>query len=99
METIEYRVRPVVRYLVTKHESQPDTGSGSCGAIGEFDHEPYAEQVAWALARQARSERVDELRTVLCNGSRLEGSSIIQLYDGAPVDEIKGGILAQGPAL
>jgi hypothetical protein len=96
METIEYRVRPVVRYVVTKYTSDPELGAGSCRPMGEFDHESYAEEVAWALARKARSERVDQLRTVLCDGQRLVSSSSL------PGPEPCGGIggfestLAQG---
>lgn len=53
----EYRVRPVVRYIVTRycHPYQSRDGShGSAGQstiIGEFDKEQSAHDVATALAK------------------------------------------------
>jgi len=47
---IEYKVRPVTRYVVTRYES--DGQSGSCGTIGEFDNERKAKDVARALASE-----------------------------------------------
>ncbi|WP_139812959.1 hypothetical protein [Ensifer aridi] len=51
---IEYRVRPVTRFIVTRFES--DTGpdgrdSGGCSTKGEFDNFDTAYQVAYALCR------------------------------------------------
>jgi hypothetical protein len=55
MKTIEYRVRPVTRYIVTRFEAVSDAADsvGSCGSrsIGEFDREEFAENVAVALAK------------------------------------------------
>ena len=52
---IEYRVRPVTRYIVTRYESFPDRGS--CGAMGEYDNEYIAQHVAYALCK-AEHERL-----------------------------------------
>lgn len=49
MKTTEYRVRPVVRYIVTEFTSDPENGAGGCGPIGEFDNEQQAEAVKRAL--------------------------------------------------
>ena len=53
-ETIEYRVRPVTRYIVTRHysDSSPWGESGGCEERGEFDNLSIAETVAKALGRQ-----------------------------------------------
>lgn len=49
--TIEYRVKPVTRYIVTRHE-----GTGSSGSVrqigGAHDSAEVAYQVGYALARQ-----------------------------------------------
>ena len=52
MKSVEYRVRPVVRYMVTRYESgsYPDGSSyGGCSGVGEFDNEESAERVKAAL--------------------------------------------------
>ena len=52
METVEYRVRPVVRYLVTRwHDGRDDNGTtwGGCDTVGEYDSEQAAERVYRAL--------------------------------------------------
>jgi hypothetical protein len=49
---VEVRVRPVVRYIVTRYESgqKPDGASyGGCETIGEFANEGTADTVAMAL--------------------------------------------------
>lgn len=51
---IEYRVRPVTRFIVTRFEcvSHPDgRESGSCYTRGEFDNFETAYQVGYALCR------------------------------------------------
>jgi hypothetical protein len=52
----EYKVRPVVRYVVTSYYLGERDG---CSALmGEFENEGYAESVATALReKQARFER------------------------------------------
>lgn len=49
MKTVEYRVRPVTRYVVTRYESEPETGSGSVSPLCECDHLAYAEQIKKTL--------------------------------------------------
>lgn len=48
MSQVEIRVRPVVRYIVTRFIPQSQ-GQSSVETLGEFDNEGYAEQVAAAL--------------------------------------------------
>lgn len=48
MKTTEIRVRPVVRYLVTRFTASPMSDGGS-ETIGEFDNEGCANEVAKAL--------------------------------------------------
>lgn len=46
---IEYRVRPVTRYQVTRYYA--DGTSGCCESKGMFDNGEVAYQVAYALAK------------------------------------------------
>jgi hypothetical protein len=51
--TIEYRVRPVTRYLVTRYEGADDgngTGHAGSSCIGEFNNQKSATLVAGALS-------------------------------------------------
>jgi hypothetical protein len=51
---IEYRVRPVTRYIVTRfceEISADGKSSGSCGVKGEYDSQEVAYQVGYALAK------------------------------------------------
>lgn len=53
---VEYRVRPVTRYAVTRYERQEsdDGTTGSCASVvgkGEFDSEHVAYEVGYALAK------------------------------------------------
>ncbi|NII73916.1 hypothetical protein FHW84_002489 [Dyella sp. SG562] len=47
---VEYKVRPVTRYLVTRYMSEGD-GAGSSSIQGEFDSEHVAYEVGYALCR------------------------------------------------
>lgn len=47
--TIEYRVRPVTRYIVTRFEAGENCGSSS--QHGEFDNPEVAYQVGYALCK------------------------------------------------
>lgn len=49
MKTVEYRVRPVTRYVVTRFESDSLTGSSAVETLGEFSNEWYASRVRTAL--------------------------------------------------
>lgn len=53
IDQVEYQVRPVTRFVVTRWESQRGTNSGSSGsaALGEFDNQQVAYQVGYALAK------------------------------------------------
>jgi hypothetical protein len=61
MSNPEFRVRPVVRHVVTRYtRAEPlppgvnaDTPRGGLETLGEFDSEGYAEIVAEALAEKA----------------------------------------------
>jgi hypothetical protein len=50
MEKIEYRIKPVTRYVVTCHKQSES--SGSCGPVGEFQNSKTALQIAEALAQK-----------------------------------------------
>lgn len=49
MTTPEFRVRPVIRHIVTRFTSDPERGASSLETLGEFANEGYAEIVAEAL--------------------------------------------------
>jgi hypothetical protein len=51
MSTVEFRVRPVIRHVVTRHTSTEN--SGSLETLGEFGNEGYAEIVSQALKERA----------------------------------------------
>lgn len=53
---IEYKVRPVIRYVVTRYASEPATSgfSGNSRVIGEFDRKDTAYHVGYALATADR---------------------------------------------
>lgn len=52
MEKIEYRVRPVTRYIVSRFEERDGGGtSGSSRQQGEYDNADVAYQVGYALAK------------------------------------------------
>lgn len=46
--TIEYRVRPVTRYIITRYESSERVGS--VGTVGEFPNVSTANRICEALA-------------------------------------------------
>ena len=50
METIEYRVRPVTRYVVTRYVKD-GPGSGSVQTLGEYDNQMVAYEVGYALCK------------------------------------------------
>ena len=55
-DLIEYRVRPVTRYIVTRYSQERDRLGGS-SECGEYDRYDTAYQVAYALCR-AEHERL-----------------------------------------
>lgn len=56
METNEFRVRAVTRYVVTHYYNDNQVtedgrcGAVGCGPLGEFDHLEYATKVGQAMA-------------------------------------------------
>lgn len=56
MEKIEYRVRPVTRFIVTRFEQ--NSNGGSCSQIGEYDNEVVAYQVGYAVCK-AEHQRLE----------------------------------------
>ncbi len=53
--TIEYRLRPVTRYAVTRYQSGPNTGRLT--TLGEYDNAHIAYEVGYALAK-AEADRL-----------------------------------------
>jgi len=54
---VEYKVRPVTRYVVTRYSASDDMTSGSSSVQGEFDSEHVAYEVGYALCK-AEHERL-----------------------------------------
>lgn len=52
---IEYRVRPVTRYVVTRYENFEN--QGGVRTLGEYDNEYIAQEVGYALCK-AEHERL-----------------------------------------
>lgn len=48
---VEYRVRPVTRYIVTRFYSNDADRSAGCETKGEFDSPTVAYEVGYALAK------------------------------------------------
>ena len=51
MEKIEYRVRPVTRFIVTRFHGNDESLSGGVETHGEFDNSDTAYKVAYALCQ------------------------------------------------
>ncbi len=47
---IEYRVRPVTRFVVTRYETMANI-SGGVRTLGEYDNEYVGQEVAYALCK------------------------------------------------
>lgn len=59
---VQYKVRPVTRFVVTRfHSTEEEDGtfSGGSGTLGEFDCFAYAYQAANAMAKEERQELGD----------------------------------------
>lgn len=54
--TIEYRLRPITRFVVTRYEGTPNTGS--LKTIGEYDNKDVAYEIGYALAK-AEADRLE----------------------------------------
>lgn len=48
---VEYRVRPHIRYSVTRYYEDHDGAGGGCEEIGEYSREEGAYDVAYAMCR------------------------------------------------
>ena len=48
---VEYRVRPVTRYVVTRWHQADNGHTGGCESRGEFDNAETAYAVAYALCK------------------------------------------------
>lgn len=58
-QTLEIRVRPVTRHVVTRYESDGlPRGAASCGTLGEFDSPARADEVALAIRASEPHARV-----------------------------------------
>ena len=57
MENIEYRVRPVTRYVVTRYENEGPQGTAGIRTLGEYDNQEVAQEVGYALCK-AEHERI-----------------------------------------
>jgi hypothetical protein len=57
MKTIEYRVRPVTRYVVTRFHRDDEGGAGGVETVGEYGNEQTAYDVGYALCK-AEHERL-----------------------------------------
>lgn len=49
---VEYRVRPITRFQVTRYHESPDSRNAGTEQKGEYDNAEVAYQVAYALARE-----------------------------------------------
>lgn len=57
MEKIEYRVRPVTRFVVTRYEESAAGDVGGSRVLGEYDNRDVAQEVGYALCK-AEHERL-----------------------------------------
>ena len=48
---VEYRVKEIKRYIVTRYEESEDSKSGSVSCRGEFDNYETAHSVGYAMAK------------------------------------------------
>ena len=51
MDKIEYRVRPVTRYIVTRYEEKDGGRSGASSPQGEYENADMAFEVGYALCK------------------------------------------------
>lgn len=49
---IEYKIRIVTRYVVTRYDESDGGRTGSCITQGEYDNADLAYEVAYALAKE-----------------------------------------------
>lgn len=96
---IEFKVRPVSRFIVTRYEA--DGKSASCGTVGEFDSHRKALDVAHAMAAYEGGEfapvnHLEDVPALLRNIAE-ETSQMIPVKRGLVFIELEnGGMLAYG---
>lgn len=87
MSTVEIRVRPVTRYVVTRFESDnyPNRGGGSASSssLGEFDNTANADRVAMAIKRTEPNARV-----VTSDGEVHDSARTHYAIIGAKLDDV-----------
>ena len=49
---IEYKIRPVTRYIVTRYEQEDADAKGTSEVKGEFDNANTAYEVGYALCKE-----------------------------------------------
>lgn len=57
MKRVEYKVKPVTRYIITRHEA--DSAGAACTSMGQFETSQGATFVATALASYERQQGID----------------------------------------
>lgn len=78
---VEYRVRPVVRHIVTKHVTGPN--EGGCSVVAEFDNENMANVVRSSLeASESLSKRVGSVDECHAMGINHELLNALEQLDG-----------------
>ena len=70
MKTIEYRVRPITRFIVTRYveASEGESSAGSSEELGEFKNREGADRACHGMFFAEKSMASDEPRFLL-NGS------------------------------
>lgn len=62
---VQYQVRPITRYVVTRYEKQPPNEHGlcasGCSTRGEYDNANVAFEVAYALCKSEHDASGDEV--------------------------------------
>lgn len=88
MSTIEYRVRPVTRFSVTRYE-ETDSGE-SVGVMGEFDNEVLAVNAAGAFAFQETQLAQPADKIIRHDGDYWERKS--ERWSNEPQTEMVGSV-------
>ena len=91
MSTVEIRVRPVIRHIVTRY-SPPCGGNASLETLGEFDNEDQAEMVAAAL----RAEATQHAYAIVQETAGEIGAHVYYAYDESEAAQRKADLEADG---
>lgn len=49
---VEYAVKPIIRYMITRYHELPNDEGAGCETRGEYDNPDVAWEVAYALCKQ-----------------------------------------------